>query len=78
MGEPDGLSRRPDHSDGSTDNQGIVLLSPEVFRIHALRATLIRGPQEAILEDIRKSLETQGMTEEPVAAAARKLREDRR
>lgn len=55
----------------------MVLLPPDVFRIHALRATLVRGPQEAILEDIRQSLEQQGTTEEPVAAAARQLRGER-
>ena len=72
MGEPDEMSRRPDHGDGSGDNKGMVLLPPDVFHIHAMRATLVRGPHEAILADIRQSLEQEGMTEEPVAAAARR------
>ena len=37
----------------------------------------MRGPQEAILEDIQQSWEQQGMMEEPVAAAVRQLRGER-
>ena len=41
MGEPDALSRRADHGSHDTDNQGVVLLNPSAFQIHAMRATLI-------------------------------------
>lgn len=77
MGEPDALSRRSDHGRGENDNRETVLLHPDVFRIHALRATLVRGPQEEILADIKECLAEHGTTEEPVAAAARQLRKDR-
>jgi hypothetical protein len=36
MGKPDVLSHRVDHNDGRLDNQGRVLLSPDLFRVWAL------------------------------------------
>ncbi len=77
MGEPDALSRRADLGPSGRDNQGIVLLDPSVFRIHALQADLVCGTEQDIVREIRESLETGGTTEEPVARAARALREDR-
>ncbi len=74
MGEPDALSRRADHGRGQEDNKGVVLLDPSVFQIHALRATLVRGQEVDILRDIRECMEGEGTTEEPVAAAAQRLR----
>ncbi len=74
MGEPDALSRRADHDSGQEDNKGVVLLDPSVFQIHALRATLVRGQEVDILRDIRECMEGEGTTEEPVAAAAQRLR----
>ena len=52
MGEPDALSRRSDHGLTEADNKGVVLLKPSLFEIHALRSTLVRGPEEDILHDI--------------------------
>ena len=77
MGEPDALSRRADHGKHEKDNQGVVLLDPSFFRIQALRATLVRGPERNILSDIRKCFDTPGMIDRPVAEAARQLRRDR-
>ncbi len=59
------------------DNQGIVLLDPSVFWIHALQADLVRGAEQDIVWEIWESLETGETTEEPVAWAAWALREDR-
>jgi hypothetical protein len=36
MGKPDALSRRADHRSGQGDNDNLMLLAPELFRIHAL------------------------------------------
>ena len=77
MGEPDTLSRHTDHRSHNTDNQGVVLLSPSAFQIHAMHATLIRGPEKTILQDIRECLAAHKATEEPVTAVARQLCQDK-
>ena len=77
MGEPDALSRRADHGPANGDNQGVTLLEPSLFQIHALRATLVRGPEVDILQEIRDGMRGKGVVEEPVAAVARQLRRDR-
>ena len=41
LDEPDALSCHTDHGSHNTDNQGVVLLSPLAFQIHAMCATLI-------------------------------------
>ena len=71
MGEPDALSQRADHGSHDTDNQGVILLNPSAFQIHTMCATLIRGPEETVLREIRECLTAHKVTEEPVAAAAR-------
>ena len=71
MGEPDALSRRADHGPQGRDNEGMTLLEPSLFQIHALRATLVRGPEVDLLQEIREGLRNGGALEEPVAAAAR-------
>jgi len=73
MGEPDALSRRADLGPSEKDNEGLVMLDPSVFKIHALRATLVRGEEQEFLTDIREALSTEGTMEEPVARAARAL-----
>ena len=77
MGEPDALSRHADHGSHDTDNQGVVLLNRSAFQIHAMHATLIRGPEETVLREIWECLTAHKVTEEPVAAAARQLCRDR-
>jgi hypothetical protein len=56
MGKPDALSRRADHRTGSNDNSNLTLLSPELFRIHALSGLDIVGEEREVLKDIRRSL----------------------
>ena len=33
MGKPDVLSRRPDHGNGASDNEDVILLRPELLAI---------------------------------------------
>lgn len=55
--KPDALSRRPDHGKGENDNDNIVLLKPEFFRISALRQghALLVGQETALLKKIREA-----------------------
>jgi hypothetical protein len=76
MGKPDALSRRADHGSGSNDNSDMILLSPELFRIHALAGLNVVGEERGILKDIRRSLRDEDL-EESVAKAAKNLRNDR-
>jgi hypothetical protein len=76
MGKPDALSRRVDHGTGHDDNRDVTLLSPDLFRIHALSAMDIVGEERDILRDIRRSLRDDDQ-EEAVVKAAEKLRQDR-
>jgi len=58
MGKADALSRRMDHKEGiEHDNEDVVLLKPEYFKVHALCQghLLIEGHKELILAKIRKS-----------------------
>jgi len=58
MGKADTLSRHTDHKEEiEHDNENIVLLKPEFFKVHALRQShlLIEGHEESILTKIRKS-----------------------
>lgn len=77
MGEPDALSQCSDFGLSEGDNKNLVLLDPSVFKIHALRATVVRGEEQDFLRDIREVMAGDGEMEEPVARAARALREDR-
>jgi hypothetical protein len=56
MGKPDALSRRADHGSGQNDNDNMTLLSPELFRVHALSAIALVGPEQDMIRDIRRSL----------------------
>ena len=75
MGKPDALSRQADHGSGQNDNDNMTLLSPELFRVHALSTIALVGPKRDILRDIRRSL-GDNKQEEPIAKAACKLRRD--
>ena len=77
MRDTDALSRRTDHGSHDMDNQGVVLLSPLAFQIHAMHATLIRGPENTILQDIWECLATHKATKEPITAMAHQLRWDK-
>ena len=45
MGKPDALSRRADHGTGSSDNENLVLLKPELFTIRALEGIVLEGEE---------------------------------
>jgi len=74
MGKPDALSRRPDHGKGTSNNEDMVLLRPELLAIRALEGVQLEGPEKDILREIRQGNQ-KGDQEEPVAKAARELRQ---
>jgi hypothetical protein len=56
MGKPDVLSRRADHGSGQGDNDKLTLLSPDLFRIHALSGMRLEGDERNIFQDVQRSL----------------------
>jgi len=56
-GKPDALSRRPDHGRGESDNENVVLLKPEYFKIMALQQghILLSGQERTLLHRIREN-----------------------
>jgi len=66
------LSRRPDHGKGTSDNEDVILLRPELFAIQALEGIQLEGLEKNILREIRRENQ-KGDQEEPVAKAAREL-----
>jgi len=53
MGKPDVLSQRPDHGNGASDNEDVILLQPELLAIQALEGVQLEGPEKDILREIR-------------------------
>src|SRR3979490_483270 len=76
MGKPDALSRRADHGSGQADNSDIILLTPELFQVHALSAINTVGEECSILRDIRRTL-TVGELDEVVVKATSELKQDK-
>jgi hypothetical protein len=76
MGKPDALSRQADHGSGQGDNDNLMLLAPELFRIRALAGTRLEGKERNILREVWRSLRD-GVQEEAVAKVARELRKDK-
>jgi len=74
MGKPDALSRRPDHGKEASDNKDVVLLRPELLAIRALEGVQMERPEKGILREIRQENQ-RGDQKEPVAKAARELRQ---
>jgi len=74
MGKPDVLSQRPDHGKGTSNNEDVVLLRPELLAIRALEGIQLEGSERDILREIRQGNQ-KGDQEEPVAKAARELRQ---
>jgi len=74
MGKPDVLSRRPDHGKGASDNKDVVLLRPELIAVWALEGLHLEGLERDMLREIRQGNQ-KGEQEEPVAKAARELRQ---
>jgi len=52
MGKPNVLSRRPDYGKGTSDNEDVVLLRPELLAIQALEGVQLEGPEKNILREI--------------------------
>jgi len=73
MGKLDALSRRPDHRNGASDNENIVLLRPEFLAVRVLEGVELTSVEQKILSDIRKGNRNRDQ-EEPIAKAARELR----
>jgi len=75
MGKSDALSRRADHGTGAGDNSNVMLLHPEFFATHAIRALsgLSLKEERDILQDIRKG-NREGKQEDAVAKSATELR----
>jgi len=74
MGKPDALSQRPDHGKGTSDNEDVVLLRPELLAIRALEGVQLEGPEKDILREIRQGNQ-KGDQEELVAKAVRELQQ---
>ena len=45
MGKPDALSHWADHDSGSSDNENMILLTPDCFAIHALQGLEVIGEE---------------------------------
>jgi len=74
MGKPDALSQRPDYGKGTSDNEDMVLLRPELIAVWALEGLHLEGPERDMLREIRQGNQ-KGEQEEPIAKAARELRQ---
>lgn len=74
MGKLDALSQRPDHGDGSKDNENIILLKLELFVVRALEALVVEGEEKEIMKEIRRQ-NGSGEQDEAVAVAAKALKE---
>src|SRR6204780_5094832 len=73
MRKPDALSRRADHGNGAEENSDIVLSTPKLFAIRALKGLELSGPEVNILHDIHKGIKAP-LEEESVAKAVQALR----
>jgi len=74
MGKPNMLSWRPDHGNGASDNEDVVLLRSELFAIWALKGVQLEEPEQNILREICQGNQ-KGDQEEPMAKAVRELRQ---
>jgi len=73
MGKPDALSRRADHGNRASDNENIVLLRLEFLAVSSALCLSVPPLPEHVLSDIHKG-NRNGDQEEPIAKAARELR----
>jgi RNase H-like domain found in reverse transcriptase/Integrase zinc binding domain len=79
MGKSDALSHRVDHGTGTGDNSNVMLLCPEFFAAHAIRALSglsLEGEEHNILWDIHKR-NREGKQEDTVANSALELRKSK-
>jgi hypothetical protein len=56
MGKPDAFSRWADHRSGQGENDNLMLLTPELFCIHALAGVRLEGDECNILREVQRSL----------------------
>lgn len=70
--KPDALSRRPDHGKGENDNEDIVLLKPEFFKVQSMKQGhfLLSGEESSLLKKIRQAKDL----DETVIKAVEELR----
>jgi len=54
MGKPNALLRRADHRNGASDNENVILLSPEFLAARILEGVELTGVEQKILFDICK------------------------
>jgi hypothetical protein len=76
MGKPDALSRWADHGSRQGDNNNLILLSPELFRIHMLACARLEGDECNMLREVQRSLRDD-VQEKSVVKAAMELRKDK-
>jgi hypothetical protein len=62
--------------DQDRENDNLMFLTPELFRIHALAGTRLEGDEHNILHEVWHSLRDR-VQEEAVAKVARELQKDR-
>ena len=74
MGKPDALLRRPDHGNGASDNEDMVLLRLEFLAVRALEGVQLEGLEQDILREVHQGNQNRDQ-EEPVAKAARELQQ---
>ena len=74
MGKPDALLRRPDHGNGASDNEDMVLLQLEFLAVRALEGVQLEGLEQDILREVHQGNQNRDQ-EEPVAKAARELQQ---
>ena len=72
--KPDALSWRPDYGKGGSDNEDIILLRPELIAVQALEGLYLEGLERDMLREICQGNQ-KGDQKEPVAKAARELRQ---
>ena len=72
MGKPDALSHWADHSSGSSDNENMILLTPDHFAICALQGLEVIREEWDILKDIQKGV-WNAEKEEAVAKSVKEL-----
>ena len=72
MGKPDTLSCQADHDSGSSDNENMILLTPDRVAICALQGLEVIREEQDILKDIQKGA-WNAKKEEAVAKAVKEL-----
>jgi len=72
MGKPNILSRRPNYSNRSLDNENIILLYPELLAIQTLKEVQLVRAKLSILAKVWKDNHSRDL-EKPVAKTALKL-----